>query len=98
MWTIFVALSLGFACGLARGARRWRPFFQKLSTGGLFTLLIAMGVGLGSNETVMSGLAEIGISASLFSVLTVLGSLLLLLVVLPWLEAMQSPEESMDQI
>lgn len=98
MWSIIAALGLGFACGLLPGADRWRSSVSRVSTAGLLALLVGMGVGLGSNETVMSGLASIGFAASIFSLLTILGSVLLLLPLVPWLRAKQLPQEHTEQL
>lgn len=94
MWTVVLALGIGFACGLLPGAQRWQKANRWLSTVGLFALLGGMGVTLGGNSDIMSSLPTIGLSAAVLSGLAVLGSVLFTLPILPWFRRDQSAEEA----
>ncbi|MFO7835864.1 MAG: lysine exporter LysO family protein [Candidatus Thorarchaeota archaeon] len=50
---------------------------NRMTTAGLILLLAAMGAQVGANDTVMSSLATIGISALAIAVFTIIGSLIL---------------------
>lgn len=93
MWTVIVALTVGFGFGLLPGAKRWQAANRWLSTIGLFTLLGSMGAELGGNRSVMASLPKIGLSAAVLAILAVVGSVLLTLPLLPWLRQMTSKKE-----
>ena len=93
MWTVIVALTIGFSCGLLPGAKYWQKTNRWLSTIGLFALLGSMGMELGGNQSVMASLPRIGLSAAVLAILAVAGSVLLTLPLLPWLRQMTSEKE-----
>ncbi len=82
MWTVLLALGIGFACGLLPGAARWQKANRVLSTVGLFALLGGMGVELGGNADIMSSLPTIGLTSAALAGLAVLGSVLFTLPIL----------------
>lgn len=90
---MIIALTIGFACGLLPGAKRWQKANRWLSTIGLFALLGSMGIELGGNQMVMASLPKIGLAAAVLAVSAVVGSVLLTLPLLPWLHQMTAGKE-----
>lgn len=90
---IYILLSLvgGIAIGYlfpigAAGSK----YIQRVTMGGLFILLAAMGAQLGTNEKVLASLDRIGFQAILLAGLSVFGSILMVLSVYKWLGAGKS--------
>lgn len=94
MWTVLLALGIGFACGLLPGAARWQKANRVLSTVGLFALLTGMGVELGGNAEIMSSLPTIGLTATVLAGLAVLGSILFTLPILSFFRRQDCEKEA----
>jgi uncharacterized membrane protein YbjE (DUF340 family) len=77
MLTILSFLILGIGIGFI--GRRWAAVLalaDKVTNGAVYLLLFLLGVSVGLNKTVMSGLVNLGLQALLLSSGAVLGSVL----------------------
>lgn len=82
MGKIFLVLLLGFGLGLSGIVKgRGIQVNNRLQTVWLLLLIFCMGVSIGRSEEVIQNLPTLGGRALLFSVLTVLGSVVLVFLV-----------------
>jgi uncharacterized membrane protein YbjE (DUF340 family) len=92
---IFIAIMVsGFAVGwLARGRARFLAGVGALTRPVILALLFLMGISIGLDDRTMSNLGAIGLNSLAFAVLTILGSMLVLALVLPFLRHVRPPPE-----
>lgn len=85
MFGIVAALVAGMLFGLCPGTGRYKRLMKTLGMVGLFSLLLTMGIEVGGDEQVMTGIGRLGLSALLLALFTVAGSLVFILPIAPLL-------------
>ncbi|HEY8364778.1 MAG TPA: LysO family transporter [Haloplasmataceae bacterium] len=78
MWFIYISLCLGIIIGAKiKLSEKSKKILDILTNIGIFTLLFVMGISIGINKEIISDIEKVGIVALIYTLLTVIFSVLI---------------------
>lgn len=82
MWIIYISLCLGIVIGAyKKTSKKLIKINDIMTLICIFALLFVMGISIGTNKEVINNIGKVGLIALVYSILTILGSIIVVYLV-----------------